>query len=298
MRAVKKIFPEDSLVTVPKLFRHDEINHVLIMEDAGTESKNLKDLLRKRPLDSNEARKLGVALGEFLAIVHMQGSKDTDLMKQVSEFEESKKIYAGVTYERVVHLLKSLESKQNTGSTSHEANLRELSTRPFSEQDYEEIRALAESATKRILEASTVFTMGDFWTANIIVDQDSSGCIKRAFVVDWEIARAGLPYLDYGQLTAELHTLRLFYPEADTCVNEILASYALGYKRNSVVDAEFTRGAAIHVGAHLVAITQMACWEPKERIPQVMLEGAEYMIHGNHRDLDWLSRSAVRFLLL
>lgn len=268
------------------------------MEDAGTESKNLKDLLRKRPLDSNEARKLGVALGEFLAIVHMQGSKDTDLMKQVSEFEESKKIYAGVTYERVVHLLKSLESKQNTGSTSHEANLRELSTRPFSEQDYEEIRALAESATKRILEASTVFTMGDFWTANIIVDQDSSGCIKRAFVVDWEIARAGLPYLDYGQLTAELHTLRLFYPEADTCVNEILASYALGYKRNSVVDAEFTRGAAIHVGAHLVAITQMACWEPKERIPQVMLEGAEYMIHGNHRDLDWLSRSAVRFLLL
>ena len=136
MRAVKKIFPEDSLVTVPKLFRHDEINHVLIMEDAGTESKNLKDLLRKRPLDSNEARKLGVALGEFLAIVHTQGSKDTDLMKQVSEFEESKKIYAGVTYERVVHLLKSLESKQNTGSTSHEANLKELSTRPFSEQDY------------------------------------------------------------------------------------------------------------------------------------------------------------------
>lgn len=288
------LLPEESFVTVPRLLYHDDKQHVLIMEDAGIDSKNLKDLLREQPLSSGEASKIGEALGKFLATVHTQGSLDANLMEYVSTNEEAKKVYAWITYGRVIQELRALDP--DTIFRGSDEGQTGLLTGSHLHEYIKDIEDITATATKDILVAESIFTMGDFWTANVIVNQDTIGRIRKVFVVDWEIARPGLPYLDYAQFAAELHTLRRFYPKADACVEEILEAYAKAYRQKWRVDTEFVRGAAVHVGAHLAAITSMARWQPKEKIPDVVMEGVGYMLRGI-RDDRWLENTIVRYLL-
>ncbi|KAI5122357.1 hypothetical protein M0805_004115 [Coniferiporia weirii] len=295
LRRIGASLPADAIVTVPVLHFHDQAAHVLIMEDCGTQARTLKELLRDAALGMHAARALGGALGRFLAAVHVRRSTDAELLEYVACNEFGKRVSVWATYGRLVGTLEGNWAKADLVEPSFvgEAGL--------SDADVEDVKTLVDVTTQAIQDASTFFTMGDFWTGNIIVRLSDSGEVERAYVVDWEMCRPGLPYLDFGQLIAEMHTSRWFSDGAAESVKEALEAYSEAYKENSgaLVDEAFVRGAAAHVGVHMVVWTpRVSTWGPMDKVRRVMQEGAEYVLRGKRGDMDWLRTSVVGGLLV
>ncbi|KAL5519481.1 hypothetical protein ACEPAH_1164 [Sanghuangporus vaninii] len=91
LKHVRALLPAVSLATVPAVYYHDTIAHVLIMEDAGPKSRNLKDLLRESPLSKSASRELGTALSRFLAALHVHGSADNGLGQRAPRHHEEQR---------------------------------------------------------------------------------------------------------------------------------------------------------------------------------------------------------------
>jgi 5-methylthioribose kinase len=56
---------------VPELYHFDEQAHVIIMEDCGVQSLNLKQLMLTATPSPAVAREIGLALGQFLGRLHL-----------------------------------------------------------------------------------------------------------------------------------------------------------------------------------------------------------------------------------
>ncbi|THH05169.1 hypothetical protein EW145_g4991 [Phellinidium pouzarii] len=292
LRHVRAFLPADALVTVPALHHYDSKRHVLIMEDCGPHGRTLKEILRDAdvPLSPHAARALGTALGRFLAVVHTQGSSDVELLNCVARNEEGKRLSALVTYGRLAAMLKG------EGESAGLVEPPIAGAGGLSEKDVEDVGALASETIQAMLDASTVFTMGDFWTGNIMVHLGDGGQVERAYVVDWEVAKPGLPFLDFGQFVAEMHTLRRCHSTAEGSVEEALSAYAKAYRKEmgTRVDDEYVRGAAAHIGAHLAVWTpRVSTWGPKNKVREIVREGAEYLLRSRRGDMEWLKTSVV-----
>lgn len=262
------------------------------MEDAGPNARNLKDLLRKSPLSESASRDLGAALGRFLAALHIRGSADVELLNAVRKNDFGRQITSWITYGRLVDTIKS--SCQDTKLVEPLLTEAEVPT----EAEMAEIGALANSTIKKIYEAESTFTMGDFWTGNVVVRLSDSGAIERIFVVDWEVTKPGLAYLDFAQLAAEMHTLKRFHPEASFSVDAALRAYSEAYKQEMQIDETFVRAAASHLGAHMVVITpSVQDWGSNNVMRRVVAEGIQYVLGGLCGDEEWLKASAVSGLL-
>jgi 5-methylthioribose kinase len=291
LKTMHRLLPADAVVTVPQLFHHDLAAHVLIMEDCGAHSRTLKALL----LDSDpatalaveDARHLGTALGRLLAVVHADASKDDALMQCVRRHEEGKRICAAATYGVLVDTLAGTRAQVGFATM-----------RPCGEgltkQDVEDVRIIAETTTQAILDAQNVFTMGDFWAGNIVVRTDAAGRIERAFVVDWEVAKPGLPFLDFGQFVAEMHLPRLFYPHSAASVHEALDAFAKAYRERINMDDVYMRGVVAHVGTHLLAwVPFVPDWKPMDRVAEVMKEGVKYLLESRRGNVDSFKSSPI-----
>lgn len=289
---MRSFLPADALATVPAVLHHDPDAHVIIMEDAGPDARNLKDLLRESPLSELASRELGTALGQFLVAVHVNGTADTDLLAGVQKNDDSRRITAWMTYGRLFETLKG----QGVRAGLFDPPL--VGIDGLSDEQVEEIGQYADAVMKEIYDAQTVFTMGDFWTSNIVVRLTPSGEIERIFVIDWEMAKPGLAFLDFAQFTAEMNTLRRFHPEADTSVNTALDAYVDAYRSGVHIGEQFVRSAAAHVGAHLISITPgVKTWGSKEKMREVVEEGIEYLLGGIHGNPEWLMSSVIGGLL-
>ncbi|OCB87136.1 hypothetical protein A7U60_g5873 [Sanghuangporus baumii] len=292
LKHVRAFLPADSLATVPAVYYHDTIAHVLIMEDAGPNSRNLKDLLRESPLSKSASRELGTALGRFLAALHVRGSAESELPDAVRKNDDGRRITSWITYGQLLDTLK--HSTQNTGLIEPPL----AGVEAPSEAEIEEISALADATIKKIYEAQKPFTMGDFWTGNVIVRSTDNGVIERVFVVDWELAKPGTAFIDFAQFVAEMHTLKRFHPEATVSIDSTLRTYAEAYNKGVRIDEKFIKGAASHVGAHMIAVTpNILNWGSKKTTRKVFIEGIEYVLGGIRGDEEWLKASAVGGLL-
>jgi len=273
------------------------------MEDCGSGSRTLKDLLVEHPnaLSPDRAQELGSALGEFIRIVHDEGTEDKDLMNLVSKNVEMRKLTAWVTYGRLMDTLTDRETgKRPAAVFNPPLNL--------PSEDLETIQELVTQAVDDITHSSTSFTMGDFWTGNAIVqtaeptDATSSDSlsIKRVFVVDWEFCKPGLAYLDVAQFAAEMHTARTFYkgPDGRSAVDEALPAFFRAYNARGALSVEDVKRTAVHIGAHLAVVTPaVSTWSPKETVRELVEVAVEYLLRGRRGDLDWLNSSIVNVLL-
>ena len=278
LQRVRTLLPENALVTVPRLFHYDSVEHALIMEDSGPRSRTLKAHLLDPTtvITPDDAARLGTAIGYFLSVLHIEGSTDRELMDCVATNEEGKRLCALLSYDEL------------------DGKLRDMGAAGPSEQELEEIRQLSEETSKMMMEADTVFTMGDFWTGNMIVRTDDSGRIIKAFVVDWEVCKPGLPYLDFGQFLAEMHCLRFFYPHSTDNVNNVLQAYSTEYRRRFAVDDNYVRRALGHVGSHLIAWTRFVPdWKPEERVVEARQAGAQYLLKCARGETGWLRESII-----
>ncbi|KAJ7052720.1 kinase-like domain-containing protein [Mycena amicta] len=280
-----------SLVTVPKVFFRDSQAHVIIMQDAGENSETLKALLRRTGLPSGNLTQLCGDLGRFLATIHNRGSEDAALMEKVNQNEEMRRITAWITYERVLPILRGEGDFKDLLSPSL------IGPEGLSENDLARLEELCSRRMAEIHAAKDIFTMGDFWTGNVICRVNRvSGIVEKAFVVDWEVTKPGVPFLDFGQLAAELYTIGCFHSERRKEIEVGLKEYGRAYAewREQQVDEAFVRGAGSHVGAHLAVITPTVDgWGTKDEVRGVVEEGTLFLLKGIEGDMVWLRNSAV-----
>ena len=117
--------------------------------------------------------------------------------------------------------------------------------------------------------------MGDFWPGNLMVRLDTAGGLERIYVVDWELAKAGLHGVELGQFCAEMHLLRRCYPEVcGETASAALKAFLEEYKP----DDEVARSAVVRWGTHMVVLGARVEWGDKATSRAVVLEGVRYVV--------------------
>ncbi|KAJ7119959.1 kinase-like domain-containing protein [Mycena crocata] len=258
------------LTTVPGLHHFDEEAHVIIMDDCGEKSLNLKQLMLTATPPSAVAREIGLALGQFLGRLHSWGTVDPSMLHFFDSNEQAKKITAWVTYGRIISTL-----------TTADIPAIALLPEPVSQSDMDDIRALIAERTSEILTSRATLTMGDFWTGNIMVSLSSDGTLERVHVIDWELAKPGVAALDVGQFCAEMHTMTLFKEFTVTPAAALLEAFLTAYRANcGVMAPHLANVAARHMGGHLVTITPRVGWGTPEETVRAVQVGLEYLRAG------------------
>ena len=269
MKKMREILPSDSLARVPIIYLHDEANHVILMEDAGRDSVNLKELLRRpNPPSVATGAAIGRALGEFIARLHAWGKTEQG-RKTLDFFDgnpQARDVCAWATYGRLVD---TIAGGSELIPLIHNPPL------PVTPEEIEKISKLAEERVKEIQSSRETMTMGDFWPGNILVDldqgSDGSEKLRKAFVVDWEVARPGVAAFDVGQFQAEIYTTRHFNPACGPVSEALDTAFLEGYL---LIQPELDRKkVAQHLATHLVIWTARVGWEPAEKTRTLVEHG-------------------------
>jgi len=269
MNKVREILPSGSLARVPIIYLHDETNHVIIMEDAGRDTVNLKELLRRpNPPSPLTGAAIGRALGEFIATLHVWGKTDQG-RASLDFFEgqpQARGICAWATYGRLVD---TITGKSESIPLIHDPPLQVTS------EELEKISKFAEERAEEMRSSRETMTMGDFWPGNMLVDLDRSGDgteeLRKVFVVDWEVARPGVAAFDVGQFQAEIFTVRHFNPVCGPVSEALDTAFLEGYL--SIRPELDRQKAAQHLAMHLVIWTARVGWEPAEKTRALVEHG-------------------------
>jgi Ser/Thr protein kinase RdoA (MazF antagonist) len=268
MKKMREILPSDSLAQVPIIYLHDEVNHVIIMEDAGRDAVNLKELLRRpNPPSAVTGAAIGRVLGEFIASLHAWGK--TDQGRTSLDFfdgqPQARNIAAWATYGRLVD---TITGKSESIPLIHDPPI------PVTSEELEKISKLAEERAEEMRSSRETMVMGDFWPGNVLVDLDQGDNgekPRKIFVVDWEVARPGVAAFDVGQFQAEIHTVRHFNPACGLVSEALDAAFLEGYLS---IQPELDRQrVAQHLATHLVIWTARVGWEPAEKTRALVEHG-------------------------
>jgi len=293
LRLVLKMHANDDIITVPAVRLFDEKAHVIIIDDCGMDTRTLKQLVIDEALPQTIAEDIGAAIGRFLGRIHAWNKESSFDMGIFVNNEVGKMITSFVTYGRLISTLR--------GQDNIAALVDPVLDIP--EEKLDVISKLAETRSHDINNASEAFTHGDFWPGNIMVSlqRDSEGGtarLNKLYVLDWEIAKAGLPGLDIGQFCAEMRLLQRFYPSRQDEVSTIMRSFISAYKGECGSDEVLARIAVAHVGAHLVAWTPRTGWGERQETRETVAEGIELLVGGAEGTREWLEGSLVGDLLL
>lgn len=109
MKLVRSWVPTSAPVNVPQIFYFDDQANVIIMEDCGPECKTLKDLVLDGEVSAELGRHLGEGIGEFLGLVHKEGSEGPAAKKFASN-EQARTVSIWATYGRLLSTLSGADS--------------------------------------------------------------------------------------------------------------------------------------------------------------------------------------------
>lgn len=86
------------MVTVPEVYLFDEVQHVIVMDDAGEGSMSLQAFVQQGRATTDMAKEIGSAVGRFLAWLHEWGRGNEDASRAVRGNEWGKRMSAQVFY--------------------------------------------------------------------------------------------------------------------------------------------------------------------------------------------------------
>ena len=119
-----------------------------------------------------------------------------------------------------------------------------------------------------------------------MVSPNQQGDLEHLYILDWEVARAGLSGIEVGQFCAEIHMLRRFNPErCQDTATLVLEHFFKAYTRFAG-DVEQARKAYVHMGVHMSILGARVAWGGKEVTRQVVLEGLRKIVDGYGREGD------------
>ncbi|KAJ7304775.1 kinase-like domain-containing protein [Mycena albidolilacea] len=245
---IRRQIDSAALATVPELHHFDEHAHVIIMDDCGLHSLNLKQLMLTATPSPAVAREIGLALGQFLGRLHSWGASDASLLDEFDQNAQAKKITSWITYERLISTL----TTENLPAVA-------CLPAPVSDNTLDALRALVAERTAEIYKSRETLTMGDFWTGNVMVGMlpapNTSGAasaLDRVYVIDWELVKPGVAALDIGQFCAEMQTLPLFRPDTAPSASALIEAFLTAYRTHrGVMHPRTPTVAARHMGARL-----------------------------------------------
>ncbi|KAF8150794.1 kinase-like domain-containing protein [Crassisporium funariophilum] len=291
-----------SIVTTPKIFHFDSENSVLVMEDCGDTSFNVKELFLSESVPVERAKEMGRHLGSFLARLHAIGST-TNVNDVRSELDipsnaQARPLSAAVSYGR----LRSTLTNTATDAPPFDPPLN------LPDATLQIVDAVVQRRMQDIEESEEIaLTHGDFWTGNVLVrfTQDSptsEGKLDKMLVVDWELSKPGLAGLDIGQFVAEMVLIARYHPSKTEAANAFISAFLQEYRKTSVLSEQaliqVARVATTHVGTHLVAWPpRTPTWQDAEKLRGVVLEAVELLEGGWSGTEEWLRRSFMAPLL-
>jgi RNA polymerase II subunit A-like phosphatase len=285
LRIARSWVASDAFVTVPEVHHFDDNEHAVIMDDCGVNAVTLKQYCIDFDGSNQAARTIEVErvcseLGKFIHAFHTRSRGDSNALESLGTYEPAKRIFGWALYERLVSTLQLSEP------------LELLGTEPLdvSESDIATITDIEKEVSEAILGAHGTLVHGDFWSGNVLLDVDPiTHGIKSVSVVDWEIARHGIPGLELGQLCAEMELLVRFKPQCAEAAKAGTAAFLSAYKRCGIdreQEQELTRRIVMHVGAHWVVWPPRTAWAGAEETRQLMKEAVKLLIHGHTADSD------------
>ncbi|KAF9486426.1 kinase-like protein [Pholiota conissans] len=288
LRRVRKWLPEDSIVTVPEVYLFDKDAHAILMEDLGENTVDLKAFMKAGGPSREMAIQIGTALGVFLGKLHHWGKDNAELCDAMKGNEQAKKMTAWAFYGKLISTL--------TGKDG----VPKLQDPPLkvSAKDLEVIQTVADVNVKACHEAEDQFVMGDFWPGNVLVKLDAQGKLARMFVVDWELAKAGLIAVEIGQFCAEIYLLGRCIPEVcQETAPLVLEHFFAEYKREYGASEDVARQTLVRWGTHMVVLGARVNWGEKELSRAVVLEGARIVVDGQTCSSEELKNSLVAGLM-
>ncbi|KZP34384.1 hypothetical protein FIBSPDRAFT_923907 [Athelia psychrophila] len=263
---------EDALVSVPSVYHHDAIKHILIMQDVGT-IPTLRDLMSASPPPPIDiAALIGRQLATFIAGLHHWGQKNERARAGLSANAYGRTAMDSCGYQTVV---------PNAAASGVFDPL--LST---------VMVALAE--TDRTSEETAI--MGDFWTANMLVDIEESAsgekALKQIWVIDWEACRYGSPAVDVASFAGSCYTSSRVHNEmaTDAMRRNFLGVYATLAKVDPME-------VVIGMGTFWIMWTKYEEGIGEAELRERVVKGVEYINRGWERSWEWLRLSLAQELL-
>lgn len=135
--------------------------------------------------------------------------------------------------------------------------------------------------------------MGDFWHGNIVISAHQQPV--RLFVLDWELARTGLPGSEIGLFCAAMEFLVRGHQVASRSASVLLQNFLHAYARVSNRDANLAQDTLSHWGGYYIF------WAPRDPpgdrdlVQELVREGVKLLVHS--RDKDFQAKSPVKGLL-
>ncbi|KAJ3178638.1 hypothetical protein HDU87_003461 [Geranomyces variabilis] len=243
------------IVYVPSIYHYDATTKTLYMSDAGVGRPTLKEFLinpafAANNIDSQRLRDLGRAIGGFLRTLHDTGRDNLTRLN-------------GVLNEKLGPL-----TKQQLICEYYYKQYRGVISKLGIIGMDQAVAAVEAFAASDAFYARETFVMGDFWPGNLLVDAESLGC---ACVVDWEMARIGVPTLDVSQFCAELYMAEKF--KGSAAAKEVMKGLIEAYGVDRLDLQAFAVGLAMHVA---VVGTNYGWETDQEKLREVVRGAAIY----------------------
>ena len=164
-------------ISIPRLLKHHEPNHVLIIQDLGNHP-TLDVWLRTPDLPQHIIVEAGSTLGNFLADFHLSTSRED--VERLSRHFENKDVQ-NVVFTVAVEPIKAILERFQV---------------PDAVEIYDAILHEFNDSYRRD-PSNKVFSMGDLWPPSILVKQSGNTSLG---LIDWEFACVAPPSQDMGQL--------------------------------------------------------------------------------------------------
>ena len=268
---------DDNTVTAPTLRFLDQESHVMIIDDAGSATRTLREVLIDEILPRHLLEEIGTKLGRFLAHIHEWNERPDVDLHLFANNEAGKMFLTGLIYSPIISTL--------TGEDKHPHLLNPALEIP--EEKLATVSKLVEARTNEIHSptVSGVMTHGDYWPGNILVSlrRGADGAIEaldRLYVLDWEMAMTGLPGSDLGQYCAELCVVAKLFPHREESAKTIIRSFLSAYGESRTIDPAMARVALGHIGGYMVSCVPRDAGD-RERRRELVVEGVEFL------DLSW-----------
>ncbi|KIL65075.1 hypothetical protein M378DRAFT_77370 [Amanita muscaria Koide BX008] len=276
-------------VKVPKIHHFDAHNNVIIMEDCGADAVTLREFLCSGSASSTGlAETIGAAIGKFIALVHEWSRSNPDGILDVFEKSlQAKKTIACLNYDRIVATLQRADKDDLTVLSGFKVDPSDIQVISKLTDEY---RSLLMSAR---IPGREVFLMGDLWHENILLNANEHPL--RLYILDWELARIGLPGSEVGLFCAYTDLLGRANQVAYKPASVMLQNFIEAYSRISNRDMRLAQDTLVHWGINYVFWAPRGPPGDRKLVQDFVREGVEILVHFG--DKDFLAQSSVKGLL-
>ncbi|KAF9348303.1 hypothetical protein BGX34_002560 [Mortierella sp. NVP85] len=275
---------ETAKVKVPRVLYWDHENNIVIQEDAGVKSTNLKEFISShvQPPSQRLAKEIGGSLGEFIARLHLYGFRHrSELYPNEMANTEALGLSRLVLYDQFP-----------------KAASKYMDDQPQFDRDV--IDLASKWGGDRLMNEPETLAHGDFWPGNFLVDTEigegNEITIKHMYIVDWEMSRYAPAAMDLGQFIAEAFSLNKYRHPCEELMTSFLEAYCRIYgNRLTTTDL---KTAVIHCGGHLMSWTPYTGWFKEDdghyaKAKEITLIGAEFIKRAWMEDWAWIRQETA-----